>query len=359
MCTVHNTVGSLTTIKSHLHGHGITEFKSLQQVLSFQKNYASARQQIIADAEKAIETEQTNLTRRIDELNHVIELEKNATAAALQQDISTLQSQIQRVLNEQPKSSWKKFVHFFRVYFLQNKIRRLEATLPFRISNSVRSLVKDNEKNEERYHFISTQFQEAVAEYSTAEMNALDRKKAIIDEINAYIYGAIGEQKVVKELEQLSDDYVLINDFCMSFRPPIYNQNENERIHSVQIDHLLIAPSGIFLIETKNWSEASLQNISLHSPVAQLKRASFAIFTLVNKWTASQSLRSHHWGIRKIPVRNVVALINKKPQEEFQYVKVLHLNELLNYIKYFPPIFTRRETENIANDLLRLIESGK
>lgn len=54
-----------------------------------------------------------------------------------------------------------------------------------------------------------------------SELQELDRKKTIIDQINSSIYGALGEQKVVKELEKLSNDYILINDFTCRFHPPV------------------------------------------------------------------------------------------------------------------------------------------
>ena len=54
------------------------------------------------------------------------------------------------------------------------------------------------------------------------ELIELKRKKFVINEINNSIYGALGEQKVVKELEKLSDDFILINDFTYSFHPPIF-----------------------------------------------------------------------------------------------------------------------------------------
>jgi hypothetical protein len=140
----------------------------------------------------------------------------------------------------------------------------------------------------------------------------------------------------------------------LSFNPPIYNRNENDRIRSIQVDHLLISPAGIFVIETKNWSEESINNLSLRSPIAQIKRASFAIFSIANGTRSGRGLVVHHWGAKHIPVRNVVVLMNHKPFGEFQHAKVLRLNELLRYIENFPPIFTRSETERIANDLLRL-----
>src|SRR5690606_20229828 len=103
----------------------------------------------------------------------------------------------------------------------------------------------------------------------------------IVDGLNSYIYGALGEQKVVNTLENLSDEYFLINDFEVFLSPGIFHKQENDFIKSVQIDHILIGPSGVFLIETKNWSEKSLANLSLRSPVKQIKRTNFLLFKLL------------------------------------------------------------------------------
>ncbi|MEO6132879.1 MAG: hypothetical protein ABIQ02_13600, partial [Saprospiraceae bacterium] len=45
---------------------------------------------------------------------------------------------------------------------------------------------------------------------------------------------------------------------------------------------------------------------------------------------------------------------NHKPIEEFQYVKILTLKELRNYVEYFKPGFSLMETKLIANHLLKL-----
>ena len=163
---------------------------------------------------------------------------------------------------------------------------------------------------------------------------------------------------MVKELENLSDEYFLINDFSLSFETPIYNRQENDYIKSIQIDHILVTPSGIFLIETKNWSEKSLNNLMLRSPVQQIKRTSFVLFKILNEEIASYklNLNQHHWGNRKISIRNLIVLTNSKPNEEFQYVKVLTVNELPGYVKYFKPTFSNEETQEIANYLLKLIK---
>jgi len=171
----------------------------------------------------------------------------------------------------------------------------------------------------------------------------------------------LGEQKVAKVLETLSNEYFLINDFVVSFSPAIYNRQENDYIQSIQIDHILVGPSGIFIIETKNWSEQSLKNLSLRSPVEQIKRTSFALFYLLNNEISQYHIRleQHHWGDKKIPIKNLIVFTNTKPNEEFQYVKVLTTNELLSYVNYFKPIFSYDETKKIADKILKINESNE
>ena len=151
----------------------------------------------------------------------------------------------------------------------------------------------------------------------------------------------------------LLDDYFLINDFSVSFSPAIYNRKENDYIGSVQI---LVGPSGLFVIETKNWSEKSLKNLSLRSPVEQIKRSSFALFYLLNNEMSKYYLHldRHHWGKKKVPIKNLIVLTTVQPKEEFQYVKILTVNELVCYVTYFKPVFSSTETDRIAEMIYEL-----
>lgn len=218
----------------------------------------------------------------------------------------------------------------------------------------ISELVDNYQFKSNRYQFIASNVNEAVRQSFQHPLSELERKKAKKDELNSFIYGALGEQKVVKALESLPDEYFLINDFAVSFSPAIYNRQENDYIKSVQIDHILVAPSGVFLIETKNWSEKSLESLSLRSPVQQIKRTNFALFKLLNNGIGIYQLHldTHHWGEKKISIRNLIVLTNTKPKEEFQLVKILTLNELLNYVNYFKPIFSNAETQRIAEFLI-------
>jgi hypothetical protein len=67
--------------------------------------------------------------------------------------------------------------------------------------------------------------------------------------------GAIGEQRVIEELARLPDEYTLFNNIRISFGGFIKHGPSNTYIKSCQIDHVVLGFNGIFLIETKNWSE--------------------------------------------------------------------------------------------------------
>ena len=356
MCKTFNTIGSLTTLKSHLNNHKIYEFKSLKGVMDFQNSYTTYRKEIISQHEYLIKQEGKSLNTDLQQLSIEIVRQTQQSEQNLTHEIDKLKQQLSITEKIAPKNIFKRFEKSLRQWAYKREIIRKEEKFSIEVKSAVVNLLDIQQSKNTRYEFINSNFSDAVEHSSRHLLTEIERKKSVIDNLNSFIYGALGEQKVVKTLETLPDEYFLINDFSVSFSPAIYNKQENEYIKSVQIDHLLIAPSGIFIIETKNWSEKSLENLSLRSPVQQIKRASFVLFKLLNNEMSNHnlSLDKHHWGDKKIPIRNLIVLTNTKPREEFQYVKILTLNELLGYINYFKPVFSSFETQRIADFLLKI-----
>jgi hypothetical protein len=358
MCKVHKSVGCLTTIKTHLKRHNINDFNSLNEVISFQKNFTALRQQIIADHERLIEREKITLTNEISQLDSAIKTDKANFETSFLKEIEGVK---QKLISLSPSTNLnliKRIVNHTKRRAYNKKLESLESNFDYNVNYAVSELVGKLQDKTNRYNYINLNFVKAVNESSLKSIKELEYKLQVIEEVNNSIYGALGEHKVVKELENLSDENVLINDFTLSFNPAIYNRQEDDYIKSIQIDHLLVTPSGLFLIETKNWSEKSIASLDLHSPVQQVKRTNFAIYkTLTDNISSGRlKLQEHHWGDRKIPIRNLIVLTNSKTSDEFQYVKVLTVSELLNYVGYFKPIFSSAETQTIANHLLNLSE---
>jgi len=227
-------------------------------------------------------------------------------------------------------------------YFIKNKNELLKST--------VKELAI-NIKNDE--HFIKeyeTEKQNLIEKRAQFETKQLEYTRNVLEDSINLISGAIGENLVVKEIMKLSDEYTLINDFNLSFSPPIFNPKLNHRIYTVQIDHVLISRAGIFIIETKNWSKTSVNAISMRSPVEQIKRSNFALYVYI---TNNITLDDHHWGEQKIPIRNLIVMINNKPKAEFKYVNIKLLRELNAYIKYFEPVLTQNQLTRITTTLTK------
>ncbi len=144
--------------------------------------------------------------------------------------------------------------------------------------------------------------EEGYANFSTLEeivsfLNTIKEKNySLYKKIHPFFLGALGEKKAVEELSRLSDDYHIVNNVYFSFSPPIYNRKDDDIIHSIQIDHLVIGPTGLFNIETKNWGDNSLSNKELFSPVKQIKRHGYILYKIINYALKEKKiiLKSHH-----------------------------------------------------------------
>ncbi|NTS39951.1 NERD domain-containing protein [Flavisolibacter sp. BT320] len=345
----------MTAIKAHLHKYGLDEFRSVKELVDFQESFLNAKQQIIITHSLLIEKEKLSLEKEIEGLINRINKEKYEIELELQSELFALEQQLDN-LSTINSNIFQKCNTFIKKLRIKRLIKKNNNNFNFRVEKSIQHLRLTLTGKTNRYNYINSNFDEAIEESSCSQRNELERTKSVIDQISTIIHGAFGEQKVVTELKKLSDDYILINDFTFSFNPPIYYRQEDSYINSIQIDHLLIAPSGLFIIETKNWSKKSLENVNLWSPVQQIKRANFALFKLLSEGATESSLflNKHHWGDRKITIKNLIVFINQKPNEEFQHVKVLTLKEVLGYIQYFKPSFSSNDISKVANYLLEL-----
>ena len=98
-------------------------------------------------------------------------------------------------------------------------------------------------------------------------------------------------------------------------------------------------------------------NPELFSPIKQLKRNNFAIFVLLNQAVERGEIDnfSNHWGNKKISPKNILCLINYKPNQEFQYVKTLSENQIAQYVGNQRQAFSQNEAESLAENLLSRI----
>lgn len=355
MTIVVGQIEPLKKLKEILNKNGITKFNSIGEINNFIKNYDAEKKGIPKIIENSLDEEIKNLQSSLIKRQQIYDDLKVTTLNELNFEIKNLEETARQVVEISNINLFYKILYFLKMKILTNKKSYLgknaEKIIRKKTHAAEREVIKvKNELNdyaENKEKIISDRCEESYKE--------LDSTKVVVDGLYTLIAGAIGENAVVNELQKLSDSYYLINDFSLGFDPPIYNKKEDDRIFSVQIDHLLICPSGVFLLETKNWSKQSLKNLDLRSPVEQILRTSYALFILLNSESRFNkiSLARHHWGSKKIPIKNVIIMTNEKPKEEFKHVKVLSVNELNGYVKYFDQIFNEAEVKSMFDYLNR------
>ena len=162
-----------------------------------------------------------------------------------------------------------------------------------------------------------------------------------------YSGGWEGEKQVTRLLnDKLSDDYTLINDLCL-------NNGEGD------IDHLVLGPRGIFVLETKNWSghvtcdgdewqRLSKRNFK-SSPSRQVKRNAAKIKRVID---SSQAFRSFgKW------VEGIVVFTNNHTNLHLNNptVAILKLPQLSNYIVTHGGFhsYTSQQLEAIGKEILK------
>ncbi len=347
MAIIFGITESLKSLKSELNNNGIHRFNSVKQIKDFLSNYSSEKLTILKNESDKLEGEysstSSNLKRLIKERDVIINSETNR----IDNKISDLNKKIDIIKSKDVNFIIKLFLKI-KLYSLNNQLNRLISSK----NSSIDSLVKDVNKNiQSDESFIKTyknDKQNLIKKGAKSKLDELEHTRNVLENLKNLISGAIGENLVVKEIKKLGDNYVLINDFNLSFSHPIYYKKHNERIRSVQIDHLLISRAGIFIMETKNWSKSSVNTTNLRSPIKQIERSNFALYIYISE---NISLNEHHWGEQTIPIRNLIVMINNKPTAKFKYVTVKLLKELNDYLEYFEPVLSQNQLDKVIKKL--------
>src|SRR5262249_49838295 len=108
---------------------------------------------------------------------------------------------------------------------------------------------------------------------------------------------------------------------------------------SAQLDHVVLTPAGVFVIETKRWSNRFVESGDFHDPFDQVSRANYLCYDLLREIFG------------KTRVRSIIACAGRLPEApRDSYIRVVRPESLTNYIMAF------RKTE-LAPELFSQLES--
>lgn len=349
MARIVGKIESLKALRHELEQLGIIRFNSIKEIQNFQRTYNKEKNNIIQNTQEKLEIEFEQSKKIIEENIKIIEIKKEAALKNFNLKKSNIQNSLNSIYEKSNTDIISQLWNGLKVFYYRYLLHQHNSNKNSIINSNIRSEYLILNKNKVFVKEFETNKNALVNKRANSYIKDLKYTKEVISGLGNLISGAIGENMVVKEIKKLSHNYVLINDFCLSFHPPIYKKKNNDKIYSIQIDHLLISKAGIFILETKNWSKETVDSSNFRSPIEQIQRLNFALYVYISD---KINLKNHHWGMKKIPIRNIIVMINNKPHLEFNYVKVLLLKELNNYIEYFKPILSDNEFREITDFLI-------
>ncbi|MDG1804706.1 nuclease-related domain-containing protein [Flavicella sp.] len=357
MAIVKGKIETLKRIREVLDTNGIHQFTSVAEINSFLQNYEKDRNTILLHEKNHVEEELVEKCTEISvlEMNYKSELEKREGCFTAKTERYKKRFKIHK--ETKPQELIDKSDR--ALYMIGYKVLEL---LFFGIGKyypgyASQKLKKNWLHKKDQFEKMKLQKESLIAERSSHRLKEQEKIKKVVDDLKPVIAGALGESRVDKELRKLSDSYIVYNDFSFSYNKMFAHRPDARKMYSVQIDHLLISNAGIFILETKNWSKKSIENLNMRSPIQQITRARRALdFYVSNRGNQRQIFKeTSHWGKREIPIRNVIVMIHGKPFGEFQFVAIKLVHELLGYLKTFKPVLTDAEVYRLS----RFLESIK
>lgn len=346
---IYGQSGALKDLLKKIHDPKI---QTLEHVLHFRKKYAAARQKKMNDSIEQVKLQIQEMMAGMNRLTLERDGAIKSRSEELNQTISRLEGEL--------KAPYRQGNLFAGVYYRIKRWAQEQKSKYFK--NNFQEILRGAAKSfdgriaslDSKIKKTENNVQLLAKENISGELRRLDEINSTILSEKHLVSGAIGETNVINELKKLPSAYHIINDFNVAFSRPIFNRAENDRIYSAQVDHLVVGPTGVFIVETKCWSNESISNEMLFSPVKQVKRAGFALFVLINDAIKSRQIMKlvKHWGERKVSPKQIVVSVNNAPHAEFQYVKVLGIEKLNSYITCGKQEFTTEEVQDIVGYLL-------
>ncbi|TFG09707.1 MAG: NERD domain-containing protein [Promethearchaeota archaeon] len=163
------------------------------------------------------------------------------------------------------------------------------------------------------------------------------KARYIIEENTSFVSGAVGETAAIRELKKLPETYFIINEAMLSFSRAIRWRKYYGYVKSCKIDHVVVGPTGIFLIETKNWNPQRIKNTDF-TPHMQIDRAGYIFF-----------IHMMDFFNRKFPVYKIVATYRKLPEIDYDYVEQMTIRELVNFI-------LRKKEKLASHNILKIVK---
>ena len=173
------------------------------------------------------------------------------------------------------------------------------------------------------------------------ECNNIIRTYEFLKANESFLVGAQGEEFVISALSQLPDEYYVLNDVNLHFHRTIHWREWDEPIRNCQIDHIVVGPTGIFLVETKNWKASDIE-LKSYELIHQVLRSNHGLWHYIKDF--------YSW-FKSPQIRNVIVSMKGSPSGKklHKYIDVVTPHQLCVYITARKSVLSKDEIKKVVD----------
>ena len=200
----------------------------MDEIRSFRNNCESSSDRIRAEYREILRQELVDLEVKCRQISLKLDQKLKERETLLRNELEELKGIL---AGNAKRNTLLRLLFFFRKKRLTKRKKILENSFeneverPFRKGfakiDSLRAEIEDRRNNADNW----------VERYSANDIEEQKRILSVFRRHKYLFYGAEGEEKVSRELSKLPDTYTVINDCQLKFPRPIYDRNNDDRIH--------------------------------------------------------------------------------------------------------------------------------
>jgi len=299
-----------------------------------------------------INVEIDDLQIKIDTAENTLEVQKSQIVKDIEIETETFKKEIDDL--QAIKFNIKHLLnYFFNTLKLRRSIKKLnylETDTGIEINKRLEGSLSSLESLKYQLNHLENNTDKEI-ESRLSDLVLQVNKLEEIKKSNEY-KGALGELAVIQNLSELTQNYYLFNDLHIELRD--YIKFNGSYLKSAQIDHLVVGPTGVYVIETKNWGEKYIQSVfndGSYTPYDQIKRSGYLVYRYLNNNKYGGTLQKIHYNLAEdeVKIKSIIAVTGSRiPCEKNGYIKVLSHNSVSRYICNRNQILTDETVDKLA-----------
>jgi hypothetical protein len=306
----------------------ITDIDSLAQVIRERRlSLEAARTNLVAQVKTEADAMLAAATAQVAtiEAEHAVRMAR----ARAQQEVAERTAQELRAR----RSGWLLcLVNRFRAYRCERAGRRAVRSVDQKSKSQTKTAAEDRQR---ALALLANPMAEADRRLA-AERRRLDELEAIATSPEAR--GAVGEFAVAATLQTLPGDFWVLND--VRLRAERFLRFDGKPVQTAQLDHVVVGPTGVFVIETKSWSRQSASNSGFFDPFEQVGRAGLLLHCLLSDAALPNK------------VANLIVAHSRMPASPVQgYTREVPPDRLAGYVQTRRPMLSTEEVAAIVKFL--------